>query len=151
MRVQIWAKQAKIGPKIRVVLPFSEVLFLVLLEITYDESLEQYLTSRGKTLETKWRRGYIIGPDDFCNFLNFASLIFLSIAQDCSLGQYLKSSRTENSKWKIYGPNGGWSDLFCSNVVVLSVKLACFFKNYAENETRRLRPLFVFLKKLYMR
>ena len=63
LRVQIWAKWAKIGPKIRVVLPFSEVLFLVLLEITYDESLEQYLTSRGKTLEKKWWRGYIIGSE----------------------------------------------------------------------------------------
>ena len=31
----------------------------------------------------------------FCHFLKFASLVFLDIAQDCSLGQCLTSSRAE--------------------------------------------------------
>ena len=36
--------------------------------------------------------------EDFCNFINFASLVFLVIAQDCSLGEYLTSSRAETSE-----------------------------------------------------
>ena len=38
----------------------------------------------------------------FHHFLKFASLVFLDIAQDCSLGQCLKSSRAETLKNKKY-------------------------------------------------
>ena len=34
----------------------------------------------------------------FCPYLKFVSLVFLNIAQDCSLGQWLTSSRVESSK-----------------------------------------------------
>ena len=37
----------------------------------------------------------------FCHFLKVASLVFLDIAQDCSLGQCLTSSRAETSKKKV--------------------------------------------------
>ena len=59
----------------------------------------------------------------FLRFFKFASLVFLDIAQDCSLGQCL-TSRAETFK-KFFGPN----DLFCSHVVGRPVKLACLFKH----------------------
>ena len=34
----------------------------------------------------------------FCPYLKFVSLVFLNIAQDCSLGQWITSSRVESSK-----------------------------------------------------
>ena len=43
----------------------------------------------------------------FCNFLKVALLVFIDIAQDCSLGQCLTSSRAETSKknlWAKLGP-----------------------------------------------
>ena len=58
----------------------------------------------------------------FCNFLNFASLIFLSVVQDCSLGQYLKSSRTENSKEKFMVQMG-------AEVIFSVLMLLCFQSN----------------------
>ena len=64
----------------------------------------------------------------------FASLVFLDIMQNCSLGQCLLSSSTETSK-KECGPNQGLTgpiqvlnDLFCPNVVGHLVKLACLIK-----------------------
>ena len=48
-------------------------------------SLEQCLTSKGKT-HAKKLEGSKFGP-------KFVSLVFLDIAQDCGLGQYLTSSR----------------------------------------------------------
>ena len=44
---QIWAKQAKIRPKIKVFRHFLKFGSLVLLEIAYNDSLQQYLTSSG--------------------------------------------------------------------------------------------------------
>ena len=52
-----------------------------------------------------------VGNQGFCHFLKFVSLVFLDIAQDCSLGQYLTSSRSETSKIT-YDPNQG---LTCPN------------------------------------
>ena len=40
----------------------------------------------------------------FCHFFKFASLVFLDIAQDCSFGACLTSSRAETSK-NTCGPN----------------------------------------------
>ena len=69
-----------------------------------------------------WVRSY-----SFCHFLEVASLVFLDIAQDYSLGQYLTSSRAETSKKKkkICAPNWDRNDLFYSNVVDRPLKLAC--------------------------
>ena len=51
-------------------------------------------TSSGRTHKLKF-----VGPKlGLCYFLMVASLYFLDIAQDCSLGQYLISSRAETSK-----------------------------------------------------
>ena len=44
----------------------------------------------------KWVQHY-----GFCHFLKVTSLVFLDIAQDCSLGQSLTSSRAETSKKKL--------------------------------------------------
>ena len=57
----------------------------------------------------------------FAIFLKVASLVFLDIAQDCSLTQCLTSGRAESS------PNWGRNDLFYSNVVERPLKLACLF------------------------
>ena len=53
-------------------------------------------------------------------------LVFLDIAQDCSLGQYLTLSRAEtfNNK-KICGTNWGRNDLFYSKFIEDPLKLAC--------------------------
>ena len=63
----------------------------------------------------------------FAIFSRFASLVFLDIAQDCSLGQCLTSRSAESSKKekKNCGPNWGWNDLFYSNDVEDPLKLAC--------------------------
>ena len=47
----------------------------------------------------------------FCYFLKFASLVFLDIAQDCSLGQYLTSSRAETTQ---IGTEMRFSNIFFS-------------------------------------
>ena len=60
-----------------------------------------------------------LGPK-FCHFLKVASLVFLDIAQSCSLEQCLTSSRTETSKEKKCGTNWLHSD---SNVVECPLKL----------------------------
>ena len=58
----------------------------------------------------------------FSHCLKFASLVFLDIAQDCSLGKCLISSRAETSTTTKNDRN----DLFYSNVVGHPVKLAYF-------------------------
>ena len=47
---------------------------------------------------------------------------FLDIAQDCSLGQCLTSSRAETSQKTFCGPNWGRKDLLYSNVVERPLK-----------------------------
>ena len=62
--------------------------------------------------------GLKFGPKfGFWNFLKVALLVFLDIAQDCSLRQCLTSSRAE-----ISDPNWGRNDLFYSNVVERALK-----------------------------
>ena len=44
-----------------------------------------------------------LGPNlGFLSFSQVASLVFLDIAQDCSLGQFLRSSRAETSKRNLW-------------------------------------------------
>ena len=81
-----------------------------------DDSLEHCLiTSREKTYEKK-----------FWDPKLGQKLSFLPFSQDCSFGQCLTPIRVEISKKKICGPNWGQSDLFYSNFVERSLKLACF-------------------------
>ena len=54
-------------------------------------------TSRCKTHEKKFGSPKL-GSWEFCHFLKFTSIVFLDIAQDCSLGQCITSSSTETSK-----------------------------------------------------
>ena len=62
--------------------------------------------------------GLKFGPKfGFWNFLKVALLVFLDIAQDCSLGQCLKSSGAGTSKKKFY---------FYFRDVEHALKLACF-------------------------
>ena len=56
--------------------------------------------------------------------LKVTLLVFLDIAQDCSLGQYLTSSRAKTLKKK--KKIGGENDLSYSNPVERPLKLACF-------------------------
>ena len=63
----------------------------------------------------------------FCCFLKVESLVFLDIAQGCSLQQCLTSSRAETSKKSFFGPNWGRNDLFYFKVVKHPLKLACYF------------------------
>ena len=65
----------------------------------------------------------------FHHILKFAWLVFLDIAQDCSLWQCLTSSRAETSK-KYCDSNRDRNDMLCSNVVGHPVKLAFFIKIY---------------------
>ena len=89
---QIWAKWAKIGPKISFFVIDFKFGSLV------HHSLEHCLTtSRGK-IHGKISGGPKLGPKLFLPFSQVASLYFLDIAQDCSLGQRLASSRAETFK-----------------------------------------------------
>ena len=47
----------------------------------------------------------------FCNFLKFGSLVFLEIAYNVSLQQYITSSRGKAHKKKLWGPNLGQNGL----------------------------------------
>ena len=60
-------------------------------------------TSRGKTNEKKFC-GSKLGPK--LGFSQVSSLVFLDIAQDCSLGQFLTSSRAETSKKNLWPKSG---------------------------------------------
>ena len=86
---------------------------LVFLEIAYNDSLLQCLTSRRDKVDENifgaqiWAKGAKIRPETkffFC-FLKFGSLIFLEIAYNDSLQQYLTSSRDKVHEKKFWGPN----------------------------------------------
>ena len=57
----------------------------------------------------------------FCHFLKVASLVFLDIAQDCSLGQCLTSSRAETLNTKFVGQIG--AEVIFSILILSSVHL----------------------------
>ena len=104
-------KLAKIRPKISFFVIYFKFGSLV------HHSLEHCLTaSRGK-IHGKISGGPKLGPKLFLPFSQVASLYFLDIAQDCSLGQRLASSRAETFKKKFCGRNWGPNDLFYCNVV----------------------------------
>ena len=85
-------KLAKIRPKISFFVIYFKFRSLV------HHSLEHCLTtSRGK-IHGKISGGPKLGPKLFLPFSQVASLYFLDIAQDCSLGQRLASSRAETFK-----------------------------------------------------
>ena len=116
---QIQAKRPKLGPKLSFC-HFLKFGSLVFLEIAYNGSLQQRLTSsKGKThkkiLGTKlWSKRPKIRPKIsffFCHFLKFVSLVFLEIAHNDSLQQGLKSSRYKihEKKKKNGSPNLGQS------------------------------------------
>ena len=94
---QIWAKGVRIWSKF--------------LEIAYNDSFQQYLTScRDKIYKKNW--GTKFGPKQprlgfFSYFLKFGSLVFLEIAYYDILQQFLTSSRDKIRKKKIGGPNLG--------------------------------------------
>ena len=95
------AKGAKIGPKTRFFCDFLKCCSLVFLEITCNDSLKQFLTSRsGKIHEKIFRRPNLgqKGPKlgakmVFGHFLKFGSIVFLEIAYNDSLQQCIISSR----------------------------------------------------------
>ena len=70
----------------------------------------------------------------FFHFLKFASLVFVNIAQDCSLGQCLTSSKAETSKkkkkmWPKLGPTRPklrlkWGFLAFSSYFIKSQKIS---------------------------
>ena len=69
----------------------------------------------------------------FCHFFKVASSLFLDIAQDCSFGQCLTSSRAETSKKKKKkkkkkncDPILGWNYIFYSIAVERPLKLSCY-------------------------
>ena len=88
---------------------------LVFLEIVYNGSLQQCLTSsKGKThkkiLGTKlWSKRPKIRPkiSFFCHFLKFGSLVFLEIAHNDSLQQCLTCSRDKIHEKKNWEPKFG--------------------------------------------
>ena len=109
----------KLGPQLNF-LSFSQVWFISFPRNFIDDSLEHCLTtSRGKTHEKSFGAPSCVQNQGFYHFLNVASIVFLNIAQDCSVGQCLTSSRAETS------PNWGRNHLFYSNVVECPLKLAC--------------------------
>ena len=122
----MWTKRAKTRPNL-----FSYSVSLAFLYIAQVDSL----TSRGKTDKKTFGAQNCARNQGFCHFLKFASLLFLDIVQDCSLGQCLTSSRDRTSKITIcgltqdlIGQNQGRNGLFYSNVVECPGKLACLFR-----------------------
>ena len=122
----MWTKRAKTGPKL-----FSHSVSVAFLYIAQVDSL----TSRAKTDKKTFGAQNCARNQGFCHFLKFASLLFLDIVQDCSLGQCLTSSRDRTSKITIcgltqdlIGQNQGRNDIFYSNIVECPVKLACLFR-----------------------
>ena len=87
-------------------LPVSQVWFISCLEIAYNDSLQQCITSsRGKTHETDfWGTKFglklaRIWPEiRFCLFLKFVSLVFLEIEYNDSFQQCLISSEVKSHK-----------------------------------------------------
>ena len=103
-------------------MPFSQVWFISFPGNCIDDSLEHGLTtSRGNSHEKSFGAPRWVRNLGFCHFLKVASLVFLDIAKDCSLGQCLTSSRAETS------PNWSWNGLFYSDVVEHPLKLVCLF------------------------
>ena len=92
------------------------------LEIAYDDGLEHWLTtSRGKTHERSLvpqagSEMRVFAIFSRLHHFFFFFFFFFDIAQDCSLGQCLTSSRAETSKKKFCGPNWGLHNLFYSSV-----------------------------------
>ena len=98
---QILTKRVKIGLEIRFFAIFSNLIYY----FSYDR-LELYITSsRGKTQKKFWDSKCEPEISFFSHFLKIASLVFLDIAHDCSLGQFLTSSKVETSKQTFCGPN----------------------------------------------
>ena len=126
----ILAKLAKIGPKIRLFFYFFSSLvhqFFISLEIAQDDSLEDCPTSsRGKTHKKKFGGPKLYPKFGFLLFSQGCIFSFFDIAQDCSLGHCLISSRAETSK--SCSPDCSRNDLFFSNVVKNSPKLACHYQ-----------------------
>ena len=93
----------------RLFLKFGSLVFL---EIAYNDSFQQCLTSsRGKThikkLEAQiWAKLARI-RSKISHFLKFVSLVFLQIAYDGSLQQCLISSRSKSDEKTFAGPNLG--------------------------------------------
>ena len=54
-------------------------------------------TARGKTHGKTWGDPNGVQNWGFCHYIKVAPLVFVNIAQDCSLGQCLTSSRAETS------------------------------------------------------
>ena len=86
---------------------------LVFLEIAYNDSSLQFLTSRRDKVDENifgaqiWAKGAKIRLETklFCCFLKFGSLIFLEIAYNDSLQQCLTSSRDKIHEKHFWGPN----------------------------------------------
>ena len=101
-RRNIWGpkfgpNRPKSGPKLCFML-FSQVWFISFPENCRNDSLEHCLTtSRGKTHKKSFGAPSWDRNQGFCYFLKFASLVFLDIAQDYSLGQCLISNRAATS------------------------------------------------------
>ena len=103
---QIWAK---LGPKIKFFVVFSGLAYQLSFKLhrmmawIYVQLLVEVEFSK-IIWPQNWTRNQV-----FYHFLKFASLVFLDIAQDGSLGQCLTSSRAETSEknilWPKLGPN----------------------------------------------
>ena len=105
-------------------------------------SLVCLTNSRGKI---HWLQNY-----GFCHFLKVPLLVFLDIAQNCSLGHCLTARRAETSKKKKKkkkkkDPNWAGKDLFYSNVVERPLKLACFY-SYASDHHFKYRVIKNFIQ-----
>ena len=93
-------------------LPFSQFGSLVFLEIRYNDSLQQFLTSSRGTTHKKNFGDQIWAKVEyktrfFCHFLRFGSLVFLEIAYNDSLQQCITPSRGKNHKKIFWEPNLG--------------------------------------------
>ena len=85
-------------------------------------------TSRDNGYEKSFRDPQLCAKLGCLHFLmpfSLASIIFIDIAQDCSLGHCLKSGGAETSKKDFCGPVWGGNDLFYSNGVERPLKLVC--------------------------
>ena len=105
--MMIWAK---IGPETSFFCHFLEFGSLVFLQIAFNDSLQQCLTSsRGKIHKKNfeaqfWVKGAKIGSETrfFCHFLKFGSSVFHEIVYNDSLQQSITSSRRKTHE-KIFG------------------------------------------------
>ena len=110
----IWAKWINIGPKTSFLL-FLKFYSLVLLEIACNDSLQQCVTSSPDKRHTKKLLGPNLGQRGqnrvwkllFCHILMFGSLVFLEVAYNDSLQQFLTSRRGKIMKKSFWGANLG--------------------------------------------